>query len=161
MRIRHGDSADLGENSGAAHPKLPAKVAPLVEQLPAGLRDSWYGRSRADFFSVKPVAAPGCFLLEPAKECGDCRKRPRAGLEPGQLWVVAVAPRPAGKDLLRKQGLAPGRDQAFGIEVAWVDGPKPHVRYSKAEEGRPADLFDEKDWIYPPSGSWMACRRNQ
>jgi hypothetical protein len=48
------------------------------------------------------------------------------GFEKGELRVVAVAAGRTLQDLLGEQGLAPGGDEALGVEIAEVKGPEAH-----------------------------------
>lgn len=68
------------------------------------------------------------------------------GSETDQLRMVPVALCVALQDFLGKQRLAPKGDEAFGIEIYWVQGPQPHQDNA---------VFYRKTSNSPFSPSWV------
>ena len=126
MRERGFEVAELfgeGRSSGA---ELAAKMLPFVPELAAGFGDFAGEPFAGDFGGVEVIVTSAGFVGESGKKGGDGGERIGLGLEARELRVMTVACSLAAKDFLGKERFAPGGDEAFGIEVAWVDGPEAH-----------------------------------
>src|SRR5678810_1157509 len=124
MGFRSGDGSMLAIEARGTAPKFCEQVFPFVKQLPLVLIDLALEFARRDFGGIEAVSAALSFLGDAPQEGSDRRQRPRLGTESGQLRMVCVTTRATREDFLGEQGFAPGRDQAFGIEVAWMDRPE-------------------------------------
>jgi hypothetical protein len=72
------------------------------------------------------ITAPACFLVHRFEEgCyggdGLCVR-----LKSDELRMIPVTFGFAAQNFLRQQCLAPERDQPFGIEIFWMQGPQSH-----------------------------------
>lgn len=111
---------------GGARAQLAFQVQPLVFELPAR---SPYANSRAgtpNLARIKLVASTLC-LEQHRREVGVDR-RDRTGMRPEsrKLGVIPVTPRQALQHRPGQQPFPPDCDEAAGIEVAWMEGPKSH-----------------------------------
>ena len=126
MGFRSGDGSMFAIEARGTAPKFCEQVFPFVKQLTLVLIDLAPEFARRDFGGVEAVSTPLSFLCDAEQEGSDRRQRPLVRTEPGELWMVSVTTRATGEYFLGEQCFTPCGDEAFGIEVARMDGPESH-----------------------------------
>ena len=115
-------------NLRGARTEFGLEVLPLVKQLASGFFEVGTEPGAGDFGGVEVVASALGFVGEAGQEGGDSRNRARMRAEARELRVFGVAAGSSLQDFLGEEGLAPGGDETFGVEVAGMEGPESHRR---------------------------------
>src|SRR5581483_10074201 len=129
MGLRFFDGQELAVEEWSAFFELSLQVGPLIKELAAGFGNLGCEAGVRDFGFVEMVAAAARLGGKAGKKGGDGGNGAGMGAEARQLRMVAVAAGGALQNFLGEEGLAPGSNEAAGIEIAWVKGPEPHVRF--------------------------------
>jgi hypothetical protein len=117
VRIRGSDFPHLAMDCWSAPAKFCAQVLPLKNQLSARFIDLSAQFPTSDFGPIKLVSAALRLPGQAVQERSDCHHGLPLRTKPRKLRVVFVSTCAALKHLLCKQGLAPGRNQSFGIQI--------------------------------------------
>lgn len=76
-----------------------------------------------DFGAVKFVAAARGFVVHGFEKGGERGDGIFVRLKPAELRMMSVAFRFSAEDFLGQQRFTPQGDQAFSIEIFWMQGP--------------------------------------
>src|ERR1043166_9634674 len=126
MRLGRLHATDTAISFRGTQPPLCAQMVPFVEQLPSRLGDCIRRAQHRDFRRIEMIAALHRLLRQRSQEGRNRRSGFGVRLKTDELRMMPVALRRPGENLLCEQILAPGGDEAFGVEVLRVQRPESH-----------------------------------
>jgi hypothetical protein len=126
VRLGYGDFLERGQQLRRALFQFSPQVFPLIPQLAVCFVQLNGDAMTRDFRAVKFVAASRGFVVHGFEEGRERGDGIFMRLKAAELRMMFVAPGFSAQDFLRQQRFAPKRDQAFGVEIFWVNSPQTH-----------------------------------
>ena len=80
----------------------------------------------ADLAAVEGIPAGHCFGMNAMQVRTDCEVRRSLATKALELWMVSIAASVSAQHGLSQQCFSPQCDKALGIEMPWMQRPKPH-----------------------------------
>lgn len=113
-------SYELSVAPGISLFEFGQEMVPFELHLAARDREAAAGKIPIYLLSVESISSAHSVFIHPCQILIDAIEWMRARLETRQLRMIFVAPGLALKNFLGQQGLSPQGDQAFGVQVLWV-----------------------------------------
>ncbi len=126
VKVRAANVSKGESQCRAAAAELSLQVTPLEFALADGLGETPSGTRACELRAIEGVAATQRLGVN-VKEVGvDERDGVRPVPEAVKLGMMAVAARPAEKDLTSEERFPPERRETSGIEIPRMEGPESH-----------------------------------
>ena len=125
--VRHG--LELLIARSITLPQFAAEVIKFELELTRCNRNFFSDSSSSDLGSIEPVLTCDCFTAYFLEVGCDGSQRIGSILKSNQLGMMSISLRSSLKNFLGKETLTPKGNQAFGIKVAWMDGPESHKEF--------------------------------
>ena len=124
------DAVPLPVKFTIAPRKFSHQMLPLVGHLPVSDAQLANRTDATDLPAIKGVATPRRLGMDRGEIGVDGGAGRWVSAKPFELWMMAIALRAPAQHRLRKQCLAPQRNQALRIEISRMDGPESQTRDS-------------------------------